>query len=73
MPTNETVSPRVREAQRRIVSIATWILLLEQRLFEIQQSLPLAAAHLAMEEESIPYSTAGAICNGPQNLDRTLS
>ncbi len=51
--------PQVLDAQRRIVTIATRILLHEHRLYEIQQSLPLGSAHLAMEEEAIPYTAAG--------------
>lgn len=53
-----TPSPRILDAQRQIVTIATRILLQEHRLYEIQQSLPLGAAHLAMEVESIPYNAA---------------
>lgn len=59
--TQQAASSPVREAQRRIVNIAVWILLLEHRLYEIQQTLPLPAVHLAMEEESIPYGVASAI------------
>lgn len=61
MPTNTRLLapiPQVLNAQRRIVTIATRILLYEHRLYEIQQSLPLGAAHLAMEEEAIPYTAA---------------
>lgn len=51
-------SPRIHGAQRRMVSIATRILWHEHQLYEIQQSLPLEAAHLAMEEETIAYNAA---------------
>ena len=54
-------SPRIHGAQRRMVSIATRILWHEHQLYEIQQSLPLEAAHLAMEEETIAYNAASFI------------
>ena len=54
-----TANPEICEAQRRLAQIAAKLLLIEHEIFEIRQQLPLAAAHLAMEEESIPYNVAG--------------
>ena len=60
MPTTPqfTASPQMLEARQQLVKIARLLIRQEHRIFEIQQALPLPASHLAMEEESIPYSAA---------------
>lgn len=47
------------DARRQLVTIANRLIQQEHRLYEIQQTLPVSAVQLAMEEESIPYSAAG--------------
>ena len=47
------------DARRQLVGIANRLIQQEHRLYEIQQTLPVSAGQLAMEEESIPYSAAG--------------
>ena len=45
--------------RRQLVGIANRLIQQEHRLYEIQQTLPVSAVQLTMEEESIPYSAAG--------------
>jgi hypothetical protein len=53
-----TSNPDLLKARWQLIKVARLLIQQEHRIFEIQQALPLSASHLAMEEESVPYSAA---------------